>query len=175
MLSLQVLDNSRRLHLGDAADATRNAFSHFTNTISTAVTSHFQNLQSAFSGPAAAAAPQTDPGHEGGLPARQDAAAVQVRAVRAEAPPQAAAERAEPARVAAAAEAAEVGAVAVRAQPTPATEAAPAGTTLRVAVRAPDSAEASPMEERVAGRLLLQAFADHLTKKMNACLVAVDN
>ncbi len=44
----QVLDNGRRLHLGDAADATKQAFSGFAKNLSSAFMVSFQGLQNAF-------------------------------------------------------------------------------------------------------------------------------
>ena len=45
---LQVLDNGRRLHLGDAADATKQAFSGFAKKISSVIRLPFQGLQNIF-------------------------------------------------------------------------------------------------------------------------------
>ena len=44
----QVLDNSRRLHLGDAADATRHAITGFASGLKAAFAFPFQRLQNAF-------------------------------------------------------------------------------------------------------------------------------
>ena len=51
---MQVLDNGRRLHLGDAADATKSALSRFSNGVTAALRTPLTAIQNAFGGPAAA-------------------------------------------------------------------------------------------------------------------------
>ena len=139
---MQVLDNGRRLHLGDAADATKSALSRFSNGVTAALMTPLNAIQNAMGGSTAAVpsvavssvAASEAQAQRSRQDSRQDSPSSTVlddaqdelprqdlRSTEA-APPQAA--------------------------------ALPAGAKVRVSVRAPSSinADASPMEERLAGK-----------------------
>lgn len=58
---MQVLDNGRRLHLGDAADATKSALSRFSNSVTAALRTPLTAIQNALGGPTAALSSAVNP------------------------------------------------------------------------------------------------------------------